>query len=182
MSSEVALATKPPVPVKPDARRSREPRRHKASPITTLAARGEPMVWLTGGALAISMLMVVGLLVLIIYQGIGTFWPAPLESVTTVDKQVYLGELARTEMYRPEERVFRELPRPVAERAREQVAKTDGVATRRLYRVGNVELTQAPFRWVDDFMVDRVETPNWAMVVERLDHGRFYGELQAMLI
>jgi ABC-type phosphate transport system permease subunit/ABC-type phosphate transport system auxiliary subunit len=182
MTSDVALAIKAPPSVEPSGRGSRKRSRHKASPIATLTARGEPMVWLTGGALAISLLMVVGLLALVIYQGIGTFWPQPVVRVVTVEDQVYLGEIARSENYRPEEHAFRELSKPAAERARQEVAKTGGAATRRLFRVGNLELTQAPFRWVDDFVVVRVDEPKWAMVIERLDHGRFYGELQALLV
>jgi ABC-type phosphate transport system permease subunit/ABC-type phosphate transport system auxiliary subunit len=182
MTSDVALAIKAPPSVEPSGRGSRKRSRHKASPIATLTARGEPMVWLTGGALAISLLMVVGLLALVIYQGIGTFWPQPVVRVVTVEDQIYLGEVARSENYRPEEHAFRELSKPAAERARQQIAKTGGEATRRLLRVGNLELTQAPFRWVDDFVVVRVDEPKWAMVIERLDHGRFYGELQALLV
>ena len=182
MNSEAALATKAPPSGQLKANGPQTRARHKASPIATLSARGEPMVWLTGGALAISLIMVVGLLALVIYQGIGTFWPQPVVRVVTVEDHVYLGELARSETYRPEEHAFRELSKPAAERARQEIAKTNGVATRRLYRVGNIELTQAPFRWIDDFIVSREERPQWAMVVERLDHGRFYGELQALLI
>ncbi|HEV3417828.1 MAG TPA: ABC transporter permease subunit [Pirellulales bacterium] len=182
MTSELATPAKAPPFDKSAARGSRKPTRPKASPFTTLAARGEPMVWLTGGALAVAVVMVFGLLGFVVYQGIGTFWPQPVVRVTTVDGNVYLGEIARSEVYRPEDRVFAALPKEAVGKARAAVAAAGGQATRRLYRVGNFELTQAPFHWVDDFAASDQERPQWAMVVERLEHGRYYGELQAMLI
>ena len=64
-------ATPPPLP---DAVKHRT-RRVKAR--TSLLAHGQPQVWLTGGALALALAMVVGLLVLVFYQGLTTFWPVP---------------------------------------------------------------------------------------------------------
>ncbi|RMF92652.1 MAG: hypothetical protein D6741_14655, partial [Planctomycetota bacterium] len=48
--------------------------RHKRGPRgklsrVTLSAYGEPMLWLTGGALALCIVMVVGLLGFVFYQG-----------------------------------------------------------------------------------------------------------------
>ncbi|MEJ2720913.1 MAG: hypothetical protein P8181_07200, partial [bacterium] len=56
--------------VPPPARRRRVKRGK-----TSLLAHGEPMVWLTGGALAVCLVMIVGLLGLIVVQGASTFWP-----------------------------------------------------------------------------------------------------------
>ena len=52
--------------------------------ITTLSAHGAPMVWLTGGALATALAMIVGLLVLVLYQGLQTFWPLPVVQLKVV--------------------------------------------------------------------------------------------------
>lgn len=56
------------------------------------------MAWLMGGALAICLLMVVGLLALVIYFGSGTFWPLHLAQFTVVEAEggqptSYLGEV-----------------------------------------------------------------------------------------
>jgi len=67
-------------------------------PRTSLLARGEPMVWLTGGALVIAFLMIVGLLTLIIREGMSTFWPVKLEQLTTIDGDIYMGEFTRLEL------------------------------------------------------------------------------------
>ena len=40
--------------------------------------RGEPMVWATGAALALMLLMTAVLLLVIAVNGLGVFWPAPL--------------------------------------------------------------------------------------------------------
>ena len=51
----------------------------------------------------------------------------------------------------------------------------DGTARRRSFRTGNFELTNSHFRWIDDFMVVHEDRPEWALVFERLEKGRFYG-------
>jgi hypothetical protein len=55
------------------------------------------MIWLTGGSLAIALLMIVGLLGLIAVEGFSTFWPAPVVVVRTTDGRVLAGEIAREE-------------------------------------------------------------------------------------
>jgi ABC-type phosphate transport system auxiliary subunit len=54
-------------------------------------AAGEPAVWLTGGALAICTAMVTALLVLVLWQGLATFWPQSVVRVTTPDGETYMG-------------------------------------------------------------------------------------------
>ena len=44
---------------------------------SSILARGEPMLWLAGGGLVVCLLMVLGLLGLVLWQGMTTFWPAP---------------------------------------------------------------------------------------------------------
>ena len=60
---------------------------------------GEPFVWLTGGALAISLLMVAGLIGLILYNGLGFFWPAAVAQVTLKDGKVLTGPDRRPGRY-----------------------------------------------------------------------------------
>src|SRR5262249_42787810 len=45
---------------------------------TSLSAQGEPMLWLTGGALVFALAMIAGLLVLVASRGASTFWPQPI--------------------------------------------------------------------------------------------------------
>ena len=55
---------------------------------TSLLAHSLPMVWLNGGALAVCLVMIVGLLLLVFYQGIITFWPGDVIQVGTVQMKV----------------------------------------------------------------------------------------------
>ncbi|MGH9335862.1 MAG: phosphate ABC transporter permease PstA, partial [Vicinamibacteria bacterium] len=56
-------------------------------------ARGDPMIWFTGSALGISLLMIFGLLAVILTNGLGVFWPHPVERVTLGDASVWAGEI-----------------------------------------------------------------------------------------
>src|SRR5271166_1678005 len=88
---------------------------------TSLLAHGLPMVWLTGGALAICLFMIAGLLFLVLWQGMATFWPVPAVEVALLDgKTRYLGEVVRTETYHPAAGAFEVVP--AAKRAEARAA------------------------------------------------------------
>ncbi|HEY2773157.1 MAG TPA: phosphate ABC transporter permease PstA [Candidatus Binatia bacterium] len=158
------------------------PRRRRTGGATTLRAFGEPLLWLTSGGLAISLMMIFGLLVLVFAQGLDTFWPVPVTRIETADGKVSMGEVTRIDSYVPDDAIFAALPDGIRDKARAQVAATGGRATRRLVRIGNFELTGEHFRWIDDFAVTSEQAPAWAMVVERREWGRFYGELASFTV
>ena len=83
-----ARATPPRVRPRVDGDLAPLPRRQGGS---SLVARGEPMLWLTGGGLVLCCVMILGLLGLIFYQGFRTFWPTPVVSVTTLDGRTLWG-------------------------------------------------------------------------------------------
>ena len=72
------------------------PRRLRSAS-SSLAAHGEPWVWLTGGALATAIAMITGLLLFIAVRGASTFWPQPLELVELADGRKALGEVTGRE-------------------------------------------------------------------------------------
>src|ERR1700677_3801429 len=92
-------------------------RTRQASAATLLAAQGEPMLWLAGGALAIAVTMIAGLLALILYQGLLTFWPQPVVQVETDDGTIYLGEIADHRQYVPQPEPLGPLADAAAEQA-----------------------------------------------------------------
>ena len=51
-----------------------------------LRSYGEPFRFAMGGALAIGILLILGFLLLIAWNGIGTFWPGPIELLTLYHK------------------------------------------------------------------------------------------------
>jgi phosphate transport system permease protein len=61
---------------------------------------GDPWIWLIGGAVSISVIMVVGLLLLIAVRGLGHFWQPPIVETTFHDEGqeiVVLGTIRTAE-------------------------------------------------------------------------------------
>ena len=170
-------------PVDTESTTSDAPSWRRRSPRgSSLFAVGEPMVWLTGGALVVCSIMVVGLLSLVFWKGATTFWPMAVERFTTLDGRIYMGEVTRHDTYRPAETALADQPEVVQARAQEMLAASDGWSDRDLVRTGNFRLTQNHFRWVEEFEIQERDKPEWAMLLERLEWGRFYGSPEAFLV
>ncbi|MFT3882514.1 MAG: phosphate ABC transporter permease PstA [Gemmatales bacterium] len=149
---------------------------------TSQLAYGQPWVWLFGGTLIICLVMIVGLLFLILRFGIPTFWPSKVVGITTFAGAKYMGDVVRTEEYRPEESHVNKLPTALQEAARKYITDRKGTVERQLIKIGNFELTQTHHVWVSGYEVQSEEYPEWAMVVERLGNdGRFFGILEGFL-
>ncbi len=58
---------------------------------------GNPYIWLTGGTLTISLLMIFGLVTLIMLKGLGIFWPHKVTRYMLNDNSIVLGEVNKTE-------------------------------------------------------------------------------------
>ncbi|HEX9653153.1 MAG TPA: phosphate ABC transporter, permease protein PstA, partial [bacterium] len=93
---------------------------------------GDPFVWLTGGALATSLLMILGLVLLILANGLGQFWPGKLAELSLKDDQKLLGEIWEREV----------IPQPGEDKGEE--------AHRIRMKIGNRDLYSLDFRWVDE--------------------------------
>ena len=124
---------------------------------TLPSAGGEPMIWLTGGALVLCALMIVGLISLVVYNGSRAFWPGPIAKVEMNDGSVFLGI---------------------------QTDREEGTSTtvpRALYRVGNRDIGQESFRWVDDSEISSISFPEDAVMLERLAWGVWFGVPESVL-
>jgi ABC-type phosphate transport system permease subunit len=142
-------------------------------------AQGEPLIWLTGGALATCVAMIIGLLSLVIWSGVPTFWPRPLVSVELFGGRKVLGEVTRVETYPLTAAILPTLDAAEIEPAKKHLAGRERVLVkRRLLRTGNFELSGDHYRVVPDFAVQpgTAHWPEWAVTVERLEWGRFFGE------
>lgn len=128
--------------------------------MTETLRRGDPWIWLTGGALAASLLMVVGLLILILARGLGFFWPASLVEVELADGSRQLG----VERNRDEN--------PAA-------APGDG-GFRVQLQVGNRDVYAADFRWIDEDKIVKTSHPAHAVTIERREWGNFYGFVRTL--
>jgi len=102
---------------------------------------GEAWVWLNAGAVAISLIMVVGILGLIAVRGLGHFWPADVMQA----QYTYQGQTETIigEIY--DEKV------DTATRLREagvEVPENISTVTRYSIKQGNKDVTGQDFRWV----------------------------------
>jgi phosphate transport system permease protein len=138
------------------------------------------LLWLTGTGLAACAIMIAGLLGLVAYEGIATFWPTPVVRIQTTGGNVFMGEVSRRETYTPDEAA-----RALAAAGRHDTpsaAATPQTSERFLVRIGNFEITGEHFAWVSDFEIADESRPQWAVVFERMTWGRFYGFPEALLV
>lgn len=132
---------------------------------------GSPFIWLNAGAVAISIIMVLGLIGFIGAKGLVHFWPSaiveasytlPGNSPTTI-----IGQVSDSEM------VGREQLEAIG-------LKTPGnskEAQRLLLKVGNRDVYGGDFRWVLAHHLSEKNYPEKAMAIERREWGNFYGFL-----
>ena len=129
---------------------------------------GSPWIWLTGGAVSISLLSVLGLLLLIGWKGLSYFWPAPLYQWQTQQGDSLVGQLYAEE-YVPISHL-REmdiiLPATVEEKG--QVKRLSiKVANRDIYPADFISLLELD-------LLEATRPQGWA-VVERTRGGDFFG-------
>jgi phosphate transport system permease protein len=119
--------------------------------------RGEPMIWFTGSALGVSILMILGLIGVILVNGLTFFWPQPLEEITLKDGTVLLGELSNRQV----------IPTP---------GENTKVEKHRIQlRIGNRDLYGLDFRWIDEDQIAKREFPATAFFIERREYGPLLG-------
>jgi phosphate transport system permease protein len=116
---------------------------------------GEPFIWLTGGAVALALLMVTGLIVLILAGGLGYFWPGAVIRVALADGKIMTGQVVQREA--------------VPGRAGQYRIKV---------KVANRDVYGADFRWVDEAQIVRRDYPVDAVVIERTEWGALIGTIK----
>ena len=117
---------------------------------------GEPFVWASAAALTLTLLMAAVLLVVVMVNGLGVFWPSKVAVATLKDGRLMMGEIMQRE------------PMPSGEGERLQ------------FKIGNRDLYGLDFRWIDGAEIERIDFPAAATVFERQEYGNFYGTLQAV--
>jgi phosphate transport system permease protein len=125
--------------------------------ITRLIRTGEPFIWLTGGALALALLMVAGLITIILVNALGFFWPSNVLRATLADGRTLTGVIAE----------------------RERVPGRTGQFRIKL-KVGNRDLYGADFVWVDESQIRGRAYPRDVAVIERTEWGLLIGRLEAL--
>ncbi len=116
--------------------------------------QGEPFVWGTGLALSLILSLVIMLLFVVIGNGIMVFWPKKVGLATLKDGSMVAGEI---------------------------IKKEKGSATRKeryQFKIGNRDLYGLDFKWIDADLIHSLTYPPEMFVLERLEHGNFYGYLK----
>ncbi|WP_417657798.1 phosphate ABC transporter permease PstA [Pseudidiomarina aestuarii] len=131
---------------------------------------GKPWIWLTAGAVSISLIAVIGLLIMIAWRGLSFFWPAVIHEMdiqaSDGSTRTIIGEIYDREVV-PTSRL--EGSADVLEGYNEEMLE------RLLLKVGNREYVSLDFTWVMEPQVVRDETPANLAVLERSKDGNFYG-------
>ncbi|HZW08048.1 MAG TPA: ABC transporter permease subunit [Phycisphaerales bacterium] len=154
---------------------------------TALASRGEPMVWLTGAALAVCAVMVVALLASVVIGGSRAFWPRPIVRVTAaaddgVVGPAFLAMAVREESYDPDPEERKQIDAAASAGTLPSGAlDADGRPVRRLYRVGNRDFGEPAFVWRSLWRITAVETPVEATLLEREEWGVWQGVPKALV-
>lgn len=136
---------------------------------------GTPWIWLNAGAIALCLVMVVGVLGLIAVQGASHFWPSTLTQVQLTQsdgsQRILLGELIRTEQVSA-----------TTLRDAGVAVKTDAESyARHLFKLGNRDLYGRDFSWFMDQDLAQWSVPKDAIVIERREWGNFYGYPEQIL-
>jgi phosphate transport system permease protein len=125
---------------------------------------GGPLIWLTGGALAACLLMIVGLILVVVPRALRAFWPERLVEVTLTDGKKYVvGVLAQE-----------------AIPARQN--ETASAGSRIQVRLGNRDLYGLDFRWIPESQIVSRRSPADAVLVERQEYGPFQGYLRDIVV
>jgi phosphate transport system permease protein len=136
-------------------------------------ASGTPWIWVNAGAVAISIIMTVGLLLLLAYNGLGHFWPKdimlaqysqPVSEGEPLVREI-IGERVNSEVVSAERIISSGIP----------VSADQPYHERELVKIGNRDLNDSDYTWLlSDYLSD-IRYPRHLTTFERREWGHFYG-------
>ncbi|MEW6167877.1 MAG: phosphate ABC transporter permease PstA [Pseudomonadota bacterium] len=132
---------------------------------------GQPYVWTTAAAIAVSVIITVALLVLTAVRGMAHFWPADLLQATYAPP----GEAPAPLLV--EVRSAEEVTGARLQTAGLPIEDPEALYTRALVKVGNRDLYGADFRYVVEEWIGDRSWPEDATVWERVEWGNLHGFL-----
>jgi len=137
--------------------------------------RGEPWIWINAAAVATSVIAVLGLLSLLMFNGLSHFWPADVmqstyKSADQTNNMTIIGEIVETQDVSARQLISSGVP----------LADDGKMHQRMLIKTGNRDITGSDFGWyINDFMAERTYLAE-LIVLERHEWGNFYGRLVAV--
>ena len=135
---------------------------------------GEPWIWMTAGAVALSLVMVYAVVWLTTARGLVHWWPKPVVETTYKETDGTTKRLIGEVRDREEVAVVR---------LREQgyqIDTKDVFAYRYLIKLGNKDLTGVDFKWFPAPNLGEFTYPRDLITIERREWGNFYGHLKAV--
>jgi len=126
-------------------------------------ASGNVFIWGCAAGVSVSLLMVLGLLLLIIINGLGYFWTSNVVDLTLKGGQHVMGQLAGREV----------IPRSVTP------DHPEGKGRLRV-KIGNRDLYGLDFKWVNDEQIVSQAYPADAVLLERREWGNMYARIKAI--
>ncbi|EGR0666985.1 phosphate ABC transporter permease PstA [Vibrio cholerae] len=130
---------------------------------------GAPWIWLTGGAVSVSLIAVLGLLLVIGWRGLTYFWPTPLLQWQTPDGKTVVGQLYARESVPVSHLKEMNLPLP-------EKVQAAGLATRLNIKVANRDLYGSDFIALLEFETEFKGAPQGWAVIERSRGGQLFGK------
>ncbi|MCA2004850.1 MAG: phosphate ABC transporter permease PstA [Ignavibacterium sp.] len=128
---------------------------------------GEIFIWFTGMGLALSLIMISGLLLLIVMNGKDYFWASELVQITKIDGTRLLGEVVKEE--------------PIPNLNLPDSLWNKGLMRMQM-KIGNRDLYGFDFQWIDEREIVKREIPRYASTIERMEFGNFYGFIKEILV
>jgi len=128
---------------------------------------GEIFIWFTGMGLAVSLIMISGLLFLIFLNGKDYFWASELKEIRLNDGRKILGEVVKEELI-----PNFNLPDSL---------KNTGLKRVQL-KIGNRDIYGFDFQWIDERNIASINYPPEAFTIERTEFGNFYGFIKEVII
>lgn len=139
-----------------------------------LVKSGEPWIWTTAGAVAVSLVAVYAVLWMTAVQGMGHWWPKTLVETTITSPdgatQQLVGEVHDREeisLHRLRESGY-------------QIESQDKYTHRYLFKQGNRDVYGVDFKWVPAPLLGDFERPKDLISIERHEWGSFYGHLKSV--
>jgi len=135
---------------------------------------GEPWIWMTAGAVALSLVAVYAVVWLTAAQGLVHWWPKPVMETVFTDRDGTKTRLIGEAVKREEVSLIR---------LRESgftIESEDKFTQRYLIKQGNKDITGSDFKWYPAPMLSEFSYPKDVITVERREWGNFYGHLKVV--
>ena len=134
-----------------------------ADRISYFRQKGDPYILMTSLALILSLGMVIFIVIIILVNGLGFFWPRALVEVTLKNNEIYLGE-------------------PWAKGTVSNVDEVGNNVQVEEFQIkkGNRDIYGNDFAWLIKAKVIKETYPENATTFERYEYGNFYGFITAL--